>query len=297
LLAVLGGLTLVSRASGAGWVVVLVCCVASVLVVGTAWPIATLARAEVELLASPRDTTAGSPTTFFVLVRRAGSGVRLRLVIGGEAGEWVAALKTCQGEAVAVPSTRGVVTSVTAELQAAGPVGLVSWRRRIALALVAPLEVGPAPAVVQLDELVGGGTGAVDGADRSAVGHDTVRGVRAYATGDPIRIVHWPATARWGEVMVKEMEDPTAPELVIIVDLRGRPDRTEAAASRAAGLARAGLEVGLAVSLHTAEAAGPRSGDVSSPVQAGRRLARAVADARPAEPPPGARRVVRVTAS
>ena len=129
------------------------------------------------------------------------------------------------------------------------------------------------------------------------MGDDTVRGVRDYATGDPIRIVHWPATARWGELMVKELEDPTAPEIVISVDLRGQPDRTEAAASLAAGLARAGLQVGLAVSLLTAETGGPRAGPVSTPVQAGRRLARAVADGAPPEPPAGVAQVVRVTAT
>jgi uncharacterized protein (DUF58 family) len=296
LLALDGGLTLVSRASGAGWVVVLLCAVAAVLFVATVWPVVTLVRTRVELLASPRDATARSPTTFSVLVHRAGSGVRLRLVVGGKAGGWVAAFGTCQGDVIAIPPNRGVLTWVTAELEAADPVGLVSWRRRIGLALAVPSEVGPAPAAVSLDEFVGVGTDSADGADRSAVGHDTVRGVRAYATGDPIRIVHWPATARWGEVMVKEMEDPTAPELVIVVDLRGQPDRTEAAASVAAGLAGAALQVGLAVSLLTAEADGPRAGPVSSPVHAGRRLARAVADARPPEPPHGVRQVVRVTA-
>jgi uncharacterized protein (DUF58 family) len=299
LLALLGALMLVSRASGAGWVVVLLCCVASVLVMATIWPVLTLVRIRVELIAGPRDATARSPATFSVLVRGAGSGVRLRIGVdaGGDAGAWVAAFATCQGDAVAVPSTRGIVTQVTAELEAADPIGLVSWRRRFELALVVPLEVGPAPTLVQLHEFIGAGSGAANGADRCAVGHDTVRGVRAYVAGDPIRIVHWPATARWGEVMVKEMEDPAAPELVIVVDLRGRPERTESAASLAAGLARAAMELGLAVSLHTAEADGPRSGLVTGPVQAGRRLARAVADACPSEPPDEAGRVFRVTAT
>jgi uncharacterized protein (DUF58 family) len=295
-LALDGALTLVGRASGAGWVVVVLCGVAAVLVVGTVWPVVTLVRTRVELLASPRDATAGAPATFSLLVRRAGSGVRLRLVVGGCAGDWAAAFGTCQGDVIAAPPKRGVLTRVTAELEAADPVGLVSWRRRIGLALAVPLEVGPVPAAVLFDESVGAGTGAADGADRGAVGHDTVRGVRAYATGDPIRIVNWPATARWGEVMVKEMEDPTAPELLIVVDLRGQPERTEAAAGIAAGLARAALQVGVAVSLLTAEADGPRGGRVSSPVHAGRRLARAVADTPPPEPPQGARKVIRVTA-
>jgi uncharacterized protein (DUF58 family) len=296
LLGLAATLALVGRASGAGWVVVLLCVVATVVVMATVWPVVTLARTRVELIRTPRDATAGSVTTFEVLVRGAGSGVRLRLVVGGTKGGWRAAIGTCQGAVVAVPSARGVVTLVTAELEGAGPLGLVSWRRRIGLPLPVPLEVGPAPAAVSLGDFVAVGIGASNTAARETAGHDTVRGVRDYATGDPIRIVHWPATARWGELMVKEMEDPTALELVIVVDLRGESDRTEAAASIAAGLARAGLNASLAVSLLTAEQGGPRAGRVSSGVQAGRRLARAVADTPPAEPGPGAASVVRVTA-
>ncbi|MCB1078087.1 MAG: DUF58 domain-containing protein, partial [Verrucomicrobiae bacterium] len=36
------------------------------------------------------------------------------------------------------------------------------------------------------------------------------RGVRAYRSGDPVKSVHWPATARMGELMVREW-DPPAP--------------------------------------------------------------------------------------
>jgi uncharacterized protein (DUF58 family) len=291
-----GALMLVSRASGAGWVVVVFCAVTAVLVVATVWPAVTLLRTRVDLLVSPRDATAGSPAIFSVLVRRPGPGVRLRLIVGGREGAWVAAFGTCQGDVIAVPPKRGVLTRLTVDVEAAGPVGLVPWKRRITLSLAPPMDVGPAPTAVALDEFVGVGAGVADGIDRGVVGHDTVRGVRAYLTGDPIRLVHWPASARWGELMVKEMDDPTAADLVIVVDLRGRPDRVEEAASVAAGLAGAGLQIGLAVSLLTAEAGGPHTGPVSTPVEAGRRLARAVAGAPPPEPRQGASKVIRVTA-
>ncbi|HLY82484.1 MAG TPA: DUF58 domain-containing protein [Acidimicrobiales bacterium] len=296
LLALAGAFSLIARVSGAGWVVVLLCAVAGILVLATVWPVVTLVRTRVELAGSPRDSTAGSTATFSVVVRRAGSGVRLRLVVGRRGGAWVAAVGACQGEVIASPPQRRVVGRVTAELEAAGPLGLMSWRRRVVLSLAVPLEVGPAPAQVNLDDFVGLGTGAADAQARGTSGHDTIRGVRDYATGDPIRIVHWPATARWGEVMVKELEDPTAPKVVIVVDLRGRPDRSEAAASIAAGLAGAALQAGWSVALLTAEVGGPRAGDVDSPVHVGRRLAHAVTDAPPPEPPPGSPTVVRVDA-
>jgi uncharacterized protein (DUF58 family) len=297
LLALAGLFFLVARASGAGWVVVLLCALVAVVGLATVWPVVTLLRARVALVDSPRDATARSMVSFSVRVSRAGSGVRLRLVIDDQPGEWVAAVGICQGDVVATPPRRGIVTSATAELEGAGPLGLVTWLRRVALAFPAPMEVGPVPTPTPLEEAVGIGRGAVDTFSRDGPGHDSVRGVRPYAAGDPIRLVHWPATARWGEVMVKEMEDPDAPELVIAVDLRGEPDRTEAAASVAAGLAGSGLRAGLNVSLLTAERSGPRVGPVFNVVQVGRRLARAVADAPPAEPVSAGTRTVRVTAS
>jgi uncharacterized protein (DUF58 family) len=276
---------LMARASGAGWVVVLLCAVAALVALATVWPVVTLLRLRVELVDSPRDATARSAVTFAVRVDRAGSGVGLRLLLDGFAGQLVAAVGSSQGSIFATPPRRGVVTSATAELEAAGPLGLVTWLRRVALALPAPLEVGPSPTPVRLDDVLGVGRAAGDASFRGGPGRESVRGVRAYTAGDPIRSVHWPATARWGDVMVKEMEDPAASQLVIAVDLRGEPDRTEGAASWAAGLAGAALRAGLPVTLLTAESHGPRVGPVSSQVEVGRRLARAVADAPPPPPP------------
>jgi uncharacterized protein (DUF58 family) len=172
------------------------------------------------------------------------------------------------------------------------------WSRRIVLSLKRPLEVGPVPASVGVDELAGLAAGADNGRSQGSPGHDSFKGIKVYAPGDPIRIVHWQATARWGELMVKEMEDPAAAELDIVVDLRGEPDRTEQAASLAAGLAGAALASGVAVRLLTAEATGPQVGAVRAPVEVGRRLARAVANADAAPPSPSAvhASVIRVSA-
>jgi uncharacterized protein (DUF58 family) len=229
-----------------------------------------------------------------IRVARAGSGVRIRLRLGSNTGTWLAAVGVCQGNAMISPPSRGIVTEVTAEVTGSAPLGLVTWSRRIRLLLHAPLEVGPVPAAVGLNESAEGVVGSDNVRSQAAPRHDTFKGVRAYTPGDPIRIVHWPATARWGDLMVKEMEDPTAPELTIVVDLRGEHDRSESAASLAAGLARAGLRAGLAVTLLTAERSGPRIGPVGSPLQVGRRLARAIADAPPPDPANGT--VIRVSA-
>lgn len=43
---------------------------------------------------------------------------------------------------------------------------------------------------------------------------------REYRHGDPMRRVHWAATARHGELMVRQEESATSPEATIILDLR-----------------------------------------------------------------------------
>jgi uncharacterized protein (DUF58 family) len=295
LLGLLAAFYFIARASGAGWVIVLLCGEVPVLALGAVWPVITLSRLRVQILGNQRDGTVGSPAAFSVAVQRAGSGVRLRLVIGDQPSGWVAAAGMSEGEVTAVPPMRGVVSGVAVQVECAGPLGLAAWVRWFDLVLPVPLEVGPMPAPVTPDDLAGLRADAEDALTMRR-GHEAIRGVRPYAFGDPIRVVHWPATARWGEVMVKEFDGPDAPEVVIVVDLRGEPERSEAAASFAAGLARAGLRAGLSVSLLTAERSGPNAGAVTSPTLVGRRLARAVTDAAPPAPAAGAT-VVRVTAT
>ncbi|AJT40431.1 DUF58 domain-containing protein [Psychromicrobium lacuslunae] len=43
---------------------------------------------------------------------------------------------------------------------------------------------------------------------------------REYRHGDPMRRVHWPATARHGQLMVRQEESVTTPEAVLLIDQR-----------------------------------------------------------------------------
>jgi uncharacterized protein (DUF58 family) len=161
------------------------------------------------------------------------------------------------------------------------------WRRRLLATLERPLEIGPSPldpAAAPAADVKGVASAE---ARRAAVAPELPRGVRDYVTGDPPRLVSWVATARQGRLMVKEMEGGSAVRrLTLVVDLRD--ERTsEEAASHAAGLAIAALRQGTEVVMATAEAAGPRLGPVTSPVEVGRRLARATGDGPPASPPEG----------
>ena len=85
-----------------------------------------------------------------------------------------------------------------------------------------------------------------------------VRGVRDYQQGDSPRRIHWTATARVGQLLVKQYEPSVARETLILLDLsrehyeqRRRYTATELAIVVAASLAnhiivREGLSVGLA---------------------------------------------------
>jgi uncharacterized protein (DUF58 family) len=150
--------------------------------------------------------------------------------------------------------------------------------------LPVPVTVGPRPEPVAYNPhaLPVGVAAAL--ASRPAPGGDSVRAVRPYSPGDAARLVHWPTSARTGELAVRELEPPAITGVAIIADLRG-PDATgETAASRAAGLARAALRAGAHVLLLTTEASGPVVAPVASPREIGRRLARATTGAPPPAP-------------
>jgi uncharacterized protein (DUF58 family) len=83
-------------------------------------------------------------------------------------------------------------------------------------------------------------------------------GTRQYRAGDPLRAVDWRATARRAELMVREIEPSTSPELQIVLDFRVRepagddhvePDELEYAISLAASLAAHCSAHGMAVGL------------------------------------------------
>ena len=169
------------------------------------------------------------------------------------------------------------------ELASAAPFGLVWWRRRMTVGLDRAIEVAPRTRGNGLRSPPDGALGDV-ATTSAGSGGDQVRGVRDYTPGDPLRHVHWPATARRGAVVVKEFEQPERPRLEIVLDLRGSVEAAENTAERAMGVLCDALAQGIDVTLCTAEAAGPRRAVVASRVDAGRRLARAIPGALPTTP-------------
>lgn len=85
-----------------------------------------------------------------------------------------------------------------------------------------------------------------------------VAGVRQYQVGDPLRRVHWKATARTGRLHCKVYEPSTVAGVTILLDFhsvshdpRHEPMRSELAITAAASLANAMYEMGQQVGLVT----------------------------------------------
>ena len=280
-------LAILARTSGSGWLVVIASGLVPLLVIGAVAPLLPLVRARTEVLLPP-DGVVGRVVPIVVTVAGRARGLTVRL--RDPASGWVRLDAPESGTIAAVPSRRGVVHAVPVELGCAAPFGFVSWKRNVLVRCGRALEVAPVPIACRAPLSQGEADGDAPDGVGARNGGETVRGIRPYAPGDPFRLVHWPATARWGDILVRELDDDVPPRLVLVVDLRDHPSvaadgdldghvdvDAEEVASRAAGLDEDALAAGRHVLLATAESAGPVSAGVANPTDAGRRLARAVA--------------------
>ena len=256
---------------------------AAAMAIGVVWPLLAIRRATVEVR-SPRDATVGDDVPIEVRVGGRTGACELRAL--DPSGAWHRVTGGATGVLAHLADRRGVFRVVRIEVRTSAPLGVFSARRVVEAAVGHTVEVAPralavdwVPAPAPLD-------GGVDAAALAALGGDLVRSVRPYAPGDPAHLVHWPSTARTGSLVVRELEPPAPTGQALVVDLRDLGPDKERAASYALGAARAVLAAGGELVLCTAEVGGPVTGRVGSALEAGRRLARAVA-AEPGAAPDG----------
>lgn len=252
-------------------------------VIGIVWPVVAIRRVQVSA-GSPRDATVGDLVPLTVVVEGRVGACEVRAL--DPSGSWHRVTSPSSGELDHLADRRGVFRVVRIEVRVTAPLGVLAAHRVFDCDLGHPVEVAPRrlavdwlPAAAPID------TG-VDQTALSALGGDLVRAVRPYAPGDPAHLVHWPSTARTGTLVVRELEPPAPVGQALVVDLRDLGADKERAASYAFGAARAVLAAGGELVLCTSEASGPVTARVRTPLEAGRRLARAVA-AVPGTPPDG----------
>lgn len=255
----------------------------ALLAVGIVWPVVVVRRARVSVV-SPRDITVGDHVAIRVVLSRAGSRLELRVL--DPASSWHRA-RAGAGDLEHVANRRGVFTHLRIEFASSAPLGLFVSRRVVGLPLDYEVSVSPRAASTRWDPVpLPSDLQETTVASRSLMPGDVVRSVRPYMPGDSPRAVHWPTTVRTGALAVREMEPPGRVGTAVALHLRMPGPSAEAAASRAMGLVLAVLAAGGEVVLCTCEAGGPVVGHVTSRLEAGRRLARAVPGA-PAPVPPG----------
>lgn len=248
----------ISRTSGSGWATVLVAVLVGTVVCGALLPAIALARQRL-LIDTPSEGTVSVPLSLG-LSARAGSTATIAELDDQS-------FRLGSGSLIVEPRHRGSYHQLTFAVRSSAPLGFVQWRRTIICALPVALDIGPWPTEAATDDLRMAG----------ASGDEDVRGIRSYRPGDSPRLVHWAATARTGDLMVRETDGAKPAPIVIVVELRGSPEVVELTASQAAGRANAALRAGIEVVLITEELGGEITGSATTPADVGRRLACAIA--------------------
>ncbi|MCZ4500525.1 MAG: hypothetical protein JWQ74_3080 [Marmoricola sp.] len=161
---------------------------------------------------------------------------------------------------------RGVYQVGPLQLRVVDPFGMLSLERTFTR--TSTLVV--VPATEQLSAIALGGSGTSRGEDRPqpySSGSVADATVRDYRYGDDLRRVHWPSTARTGEVMVRREEQPWQSRCTLLLDNRASAHRgagpassLERAITVAASIADHLTRRGFQVSLASADGTDPRQG-------------------------------------
>ncbi len=146
---------------------------------------------------------------------------------------------------VGVAPPRGVYERVEVRRSTAGTFGLVWWRRT-SVASLTPMFVAPATAVIGATHERHGGDERLDQLASPHPGRDEIDGVRTWRDGDELTAIHWPATLRSGEFVVRQRISDVAEQWTVTAHT-GTTD-----ASAEAARVRETLERGLASGVRVA---------------------------------------------
>lgn len=158
--------------------------------------------------------------------------VESQLVAGG----WVRRGET---RLIGTAPRRGVYEQIEVRRSTAGTFGTVWWRCS-SLAPIAPLFVAPPAALAGAPIEHLGGDERLDQLPSPQQGRDEVDGVRTWRQGDELTAIHWPATLRSGEFVVRQRLNDVAQRWTVHART-GTDD-----ASQEAARVRESLERGLA---------------------------------------------------
>jgi uncharacterized protein (DUF58 family) len=267
----LGIFAAVAHSSGSGWVQALGALLAGFLLVGLGGPALALRRARCAVVEAPLDAVAGAPVPLVV-----STNIPVRVLPLSPAGSQAVLDPRAPRKVTVVAAYHCELEAVAVRVASAAPFGLLWWSVDVVLPLPRPILVAPRPGLPDSDVVAQAGRADAAAGPVPARSGET-RGIRAYRPGDLRHLVHWPATAHAGTMMVREMEVPGRRPASVRVDLPADPDAAERLLETVLGTLGHLLSRGREVELTTLEHAGERHGPVTGVRDAGRRLARAIA--------------------
>jgi uncharacterized protein (DUF58 family) len=243
-----GGLLVLGRVFGTIEGYITGATLATLLIASVLWLVATRLDISVTRVLHPPRVHAGSTTRVDLTVvnkaRRSSPVLTLRDRVSGTRGAslLVAPLRPGVETRAAyrfATERRGVVTVGPLQVELTDPFGLARLRLPAAglseLVVYPPIEVLPAlPLSAGNDPLAGS-------EHPNALGHggEDFFALRAYVVGDDLRRVHWPATARHDELMVRQDELPWQGRTTLVIDDRAgvhTPESFERMVSAAASI-------------------------------------------------------------
>ena len=146
---------------------------------------------------------------------------------------------------------RGYYTSTTITLQSSDPIGLMVKRKSCSL----PLDLTVYPAYYPMEAVpVAEAAWAEWGKTARASAAEELYGSREYRYGDPLKHIHWRNTARLGQFMLKEFEQPLHGSITVLIDTRhdnggGRETTLEYSIKIAASLSRLCTDLGQSLNI------------------------------------------------
>ncbi len=243
----------------AGWLLVLASILLGAAVVGALLPGRMVRGVRVERRAPP-EATQGAEALVELIVTNAGRATKLGLEIDDPhlARARVLVPPLAPGDRVVIGTVRraarrGLHEDTPVTVRSAAPFGVAERGRRQevegrTLVLPAVVRLGSTPLV----DAAPTPEHAIHAAPRRGTGPEYL-GIREYRTGDSMRHVHWPSSARHGQIMVREFEQEHTRRLAIVVDTAADAgdERTplDTACSVAASVAFAALGRGQGVRL------------------------------------------------
>ena len=177
----------------------------------------------------PSQPTAGERLTVWFRLRNDSQLPGLQVTLPDATGDLgagaenveVASLGSLQERAVAstpLSAPRGIHHLPPLWAHAEDPLGLIRLRRRVA----EPLDITVYPRLVDLPSCaLFADLGARRGLGPRGIAHlgaTEFRGIRAHQPGEPLNHIDWKATAKTGNLMLREMDDPESGDVAVVLD-------------------------------------------------------------------------------